>query len=134
VEETWISCGRPDSGSFFRIDHRLKSTMLHIVDAPSMVLSLDCRLVNARLLPAPCSTFITAAHIVNLHRFEEIINGREYRIEVSNVGSGKWRAQLARLPGGSVATMPFYGTTPKEAAGQLSQWLTLAHAHTRPRL
>jgi hypothetical protein len=71
---------------------------------------------------------------VNVHRFDEIINGREYRIEVSNVGSGKWRAQLARLPGGSVATMPFYGTTPKEAAGQLSQWLTLAHAHTRPRL
>lgn len=23
--------------------------------------------------------------------------------------------------------MPFYGATPEEAAGQLSQWLTLAH-------
>ena len=107
---------------------------LHIVDAPSMVLSLDCRPPNATLLPASLTTFIVAAPIVNVHRFEEIINGREYRIEVSNVGSGKWRAQLARLPGGSAATMPFYGTTPKEAAGQLSQWLTLAHAHTRPRL
>jgi hypothetical protein len=84
--------------------------------------------------PLPCSTFITAAHIVNMHRFEEIINGREYRIEVSNVASGKWRAQLARLPGGSAATMPFYGTTPKEAAGQLSRWLALAHGRTRPQL
>jgi hypothetical protein len=71
---------------------------------------------------------------VNVHRFEETINGREYRIEVSSVGSGKWRAQLARLPGGSAATMPFYGTTPKEAAVQLSQWLALAHGRSRPQL
>ena len=78
--------------------------------------------------------FITATPNVNVHRFEEIINGREYRIEVSNVGTGKWRAQLARLPGGSAATMPFYGTTPKEAAGQLSQWLSLAHGRSRPQL
>jgi len=85
-------------------------------------------------LPLLYSVLMTAAVIVNVHRFEEIINGRQYRIEVSNVGKGKWRAQLARLPGGSVATMPFYGTTPKEAAGQLSQWLTLAHSHTRRQL
>jgi hypothetical protein len=71
---------------------------------------------------------------VNVHRFEEIINGRQYRIEVSSVGLGKWRAQIARLPGGSAATMPFYGKTPKEAAGQLSQWLALAHKHSRPQL
>jgi hypothetical protein len=71
---------------------------------------------------------------VNLHRFQEVINGREYRIEVSPVGSGKWRAQLARLPGGSAATMPFYGSTPVEAAGQLSRWLALAHGSTRPQL
>ena len=71
---------------------------------------------------------------MNVHCFEEIINGREYRIEVTSVDSGKWRAQLARLPGGSAATMPFYGTTPKEAAGQLSQWLALAHGRPRPQL
>ena len=71
---------------------------------------------------------------MNVHRFEETINGREYRIEVSSVGTGKWRAQLARLPGGSAATMPFYGTTPKEAAGQLSQWLSLAHGRSRPQI
>ena len=71
---------------------------------------------------------------MNQHRFQEVINGREYRIEVSPVGSGKWRAQLARMPGGSAATMPFYGSTPKEAAGQLSRWLLLAHGNVRPQL
>lgn len=107
---------------------------MHIVDAPSMVLSLDCRLENARLAPASLLILHHIGPIVNVHRFEETINGREYRIEVSSVGTGKWRAQLARLPGGSAATMPFYGTTPKEAAGQLSQWLSLAHGRSRPQI
>jgi hypothetical protein len=61
-----------------------------------------------------------------VHRFEEVINGREYLIEVSSVGRGKWRAQIARIPGGSAALMPFYGRTPDEAAQHLSRWLTLA--------
>lgn len=68
------------------------------------------------------------------HRFDETINGRAYRIEVSNVGSNKWRAQIARVPGGSTATMPFYGSTPVEAAGQLSRWLALANGKGRPQL
>jgi hypothetical protein len=71
---------------------------------------------------------------LNVHRFAEVINGREYRIEVSNVGKDKWRAQIARVPGGSAATMPFYGSTPVEAAGQLSRWLTLAHGQIRRQL
>ena len=69
--------------------------------------------------------------IVNVHRFEEVINGREYKIEVSSVGADKWRAQITRLQGGSAALMPFYGRTPDEAAGHLSRWLSLAHG--RPR-
>lgn len=64
---------------------------------------------------------------MNVHRFEEIINGRSYHIEVSAVGQDKWRAQIARVPGGSRALMPFYGRTPDEAAQHLSRWLTLAH-------
>ena len=64
---------------------------------------------------------------VNVHRFAENINGRDYLIEVSSVGVDKWRAQIARVPGGSAALMPFYGKTPDEAAGQLSRWLALAH-------
>lgn len=64
---------------------------------------------------------------VTVHRYEETINGRDYLIEVSAVGADKWRAQIARVPGGSIALMPFYGSTPDEAARQLSDWLTRAH-------
>jgi hypothetical protein len=71
---------------------------------------------------------------VNLHRFEETINGRAYHIEVSSVGRDQWRAQIARVPGGSAATMPFYGKTPDEAAHQLSRWLLLAHGQTRSQI
>ena len=62
---------------------------------------------------------------VTVQRFEEIINGREYRIEVSAVGTDQFRAQIAHAPGGSRAMMPFYGKTPDEAVAHLSHWLTL---------
>ena len=65
---------------------------------------------------------------VTVQRFDETINGREYRIEVSAVGSNRFRAQIARAPGGSRAMMPFYGRTPNEAVEHLSQWLSLNHA------
>jgi hypothetical protein len=68
---------------------------------------------------------------VNVHRFEETINGRAYLIEVSSVGRDKWRAQIRRTPGGSGALMPFYGKTPDEAAGHLSRWLSIVNG--RPR-
>ena len=71
--------------------------------------------------------FYGGANDVNEHQFAENINGRDYLIEVSSVGVDKWRAQIARVPGGSAALMPFYGKTPDEAAGQLSRWLALAH-------
>jgi len=61
-----------------------------------------------------------------LHRFEETIGGRTYEIEVMPVSS-RWRAQLRRMAGMPTAMMPFYGATPEEAAGQLGQWLALAH-------
>ncbi len=70
---------------------------------------------------------------MSVHRFEEVINGREYLIEVSSVGFNKWRAQIARVPGGS-ALMPFYGKTPDEAAQHLSRWLSIANGQSRPRL
>ena len=66
-----------------------------------------------------------------MQRIEQTINGREYLIEVSSVGLDKWRAQIARVPGGSTATMPFYGKTPDEAAGHLTGWLEILHG--RPR-
>ena len=94
---------------FFRVLH---------VDASSRVLSLA----------HPSSGLHNAASAVTVLRFEEIINGREYRIEVSAVGTDKFRAQIARAPGGSRAMMPFYGRTPGEAVEHLSQWLSLNHA------
>lgn len=68
---------------------------------------------------------------MTVHRIKEIINGREYFIEVSNVGADKWRAQIRRTPGGCCAMMPFYGATPDEAAAQLSRWLALANGGLR---
>lgn len=64
-----------------------------------------------------------------VHRFEEIIGGRTYHIEVTPVGN-RWRAQMRRIPGMPTALMPFYGSTPAEAALQLSRWLTLANRRT----
>lgn len=61
-----------------------------------------------------------------IHRFEEIIGGRTYQIEVTPV-SNRWRAQIQRIPGMPTALMPFYGQTPDEAARHLSQWLMLAN-------
>ena len=69
---------------------------------------------------------------MNPLRYEETIAGRAYLIEVSNVGLDKWRAQIARRPGGSTALMPFYGSTPDEAAAHLSRWLSIIHGQPRP--
>lgn len=57
-----------------------------------------------------------------------------YQIEVTAV-SNRWRAQLRRTAGVPTAMMPFYGTSPDEAARQLAQWLSLAHGGrlTNPR-
>ena len=62
-----------------------------------------------------------------LHRFEESIGGRSYVIEVKSVAVNRWRAYIVRIPGVPTALMPFYGTTPADAARQLSNWLTKAY-------
>lgn len=67
-----------------------------------------------------------------VQRFDETIGGRLYHIEVSAVASNRWRAQIVRAPGVPTAMMPFYGTTPDAAAGQLSAWLALAHRTAAP--
>jgi hypothetical protein len=72
------------------------------------------------------NTFLRNTHNVIVHRFAETIGGRAYEIEVTPV-SDRWRAQLRRRPGMPTAMMPFYGTTPDEAARQLTEWLSLAH-------
>ena len=67
---------------------------------------------------------------MTVHRYEEQIAGRTYQIEVSPVSASRWRAQIARRPGMPTSMMPFYGTTPEEAAAQLSRWLALVYNGT----
>ena len=62
-------------------------------------------------------------------RFERIIAGRNYLIEVAQVDEKRWRANILKLPGVPAAMMPFYGATPDEAATNLSDWLIRAHQH-----
>jgi hypothetical protein len=81
--------------------------------------SLDHRPQERRI-----QSFVTAA----VHRFAESIAGRDYLIEVANVSQDRWRACIVRIPGVPTALMPFYGTTPADAAHQLCEWLTRAHA------
>jgi hypothetical protein len=67
---------------------------------------------------------------VNIRRYEEHIAGRTYFIEVRAVSETRWRAQIARLPGLPTSMMPFYGTTPEQAAHELSRWLALVYNGT----
>jgi len=69
---------------------------------------------------------------VNTLRFRETINGRLYVIEVQPVEPDRWRAQIARARGGPTALMPFYGTTPDDAARRLSDWLARAAGGAAP--
>ena len=62
-----------------------------------------------------------------VHRFEQSIAGRPYLIEVANVSQDRWRAYIVRIPGVPTALMPFYGRTPTEAAGLLTEWLSRAY-------
>ena len=81
----------------------------------------------------PLDAALECCLAVTVQRFDETINGREYKIEVSAVGK-KWRAQIARAPGGSRAMMPFYGATPDEAVQHLSSWLTLNCVRRPPQV
>jgi len=63
-----------------------------------------------------------------VHRFEESIGGHPYLIEVAAVSKDRWRAYIVQIPGVPTALMPFYGATPSDAAHQLCEWLTRAHA------
>jgi hypothetical protein len=64
------------------------------------------------------------------HRYEEHIAGRIYEIEVRPISQSRWRAQIACRPGMPTSLMPFYGTTPEEAAHQLRRWLALVYNGT----
>jgi hypothetical protein len=59
--------------------------------------------------------------------FQQDIHGREYRIEVSAVANGRWRAEVVTQYGGPTALMPFYGASPDAAREGLTTWLSRAH-------
>ena len=99
-----------------RASQEFSTAVLSALSSPA---SLDHRPQEHRI-----QCFVTAA----VHRFEESIAGRDYLIEVANVSKDRWRAYIVRIPGVPTALMPFYGTTPAEAAHQLCEWLTRAHA------
>lgn len=70
-----------------------------------------------------------------VRRFQELIAGHCYQIEVTAVSQDRWRADIVRIPGVPTALMPFYGHTPDEAAEHLREWLARAHdrAALKPR-
>lgn len=79
-------------------------------------------------IPFPKQSVYPAPNVIaSVHRFEEIIGGRSYLIEVKAVSPDRWRAYIVRIPGVPTALMPFYGRTPDEAAHLLSEWLTRAY-------
>jgi hypothetical protein len=59
--------------------------------------------------------------------FQQQINGRDYRIEVSPVHTGRWRAEVVTKYGGPTALMPFYGTSADAARDGLTTWLSSVH-------
>jgi hypothetical protein len=92
-------------------------------------LRLICNAAGVQFTPLS----ILQAHAANstvstaVHRFEELIGGHPYLIEVAAVENDRWRACIVRVPGGPIALMPFYGPTPDQAAKRLRQWLTRAY-------
>jgi hypothetical protein len=81
----------------------------------------------ARSLEYRRSPGIPDALTTTAQRFVQQINGRDYRIEVTQLGVHRWRAQVLNAYGGPTALMPFYDATPDEAVTRLSEWLSLAH-------
>ena len=100
-----------------------------IVDAPSSLSSLDRVIDAGKNARAPTAANVSAPTPLNnpVHRFEESIAGRPYLIEVARVSPDRWRAYIVRVPGVPTALMPFYGSTPAEAARLLTEWLSRAY-------
>jgi hypothetical protein len=84
---------------------------------------------GVQFTPLPILQAHAAVSTVSIaaHRFEELIGGHPYLIEVAAVADDRWRACIVRIPGGPIALMPFYGPTSDEAVRRLRQWLTRAH-------
>jgi hypothetical protein len=100
---------------------------------PSLVFGSSTGTMPASI-PTPDTLAPPPVGTVFSHRIHTIIAGREYTIEVARVADNRWRAQIVRLPGLPTALMPFYASTPDDAAAQLSEWLTRAYQHAATTL
>jgi hypothetical protein len=95
---------------------------------PSSSASLVYTVATRKITQPPAAFSVKKMMAASVHRFEELIAGRAYLIEVAAVATDRWRAYIVRVPGVPTALMPFYGRTPDEAAHLLSEWLARAHA------
>jgi hypothetical protein len=119
--------------NFFSAAAVPKIAAMHTVFALSRSASLDRGGPKRRIDRASTTTQFFATPVTSaVHRFEESIAGRPYLIEVAAVSKDRWRAYIVRIPGIPTALMPFYGSTPVEAARLLCEWLTRAHARASP--
>ena len=90
-------------------------------------LRLIARDVYVQFHLAQSLSFSADTVAADVHRFQESIEGHPYLIEVTPVSQDRWRAYIVRIPGVPTALMPFYGSTPADAAKQLCDWLARAH-------
>ncbi len=130
VQNLWINRAFPVDVStapcfFALMPEKVRST--GTMSAPSYGASLVSIRAKRRIALVSNSPSALITVTAAVHRFEESIGGRPYVIEVAAVEEDRWRAYIVRLPGVPTALMPFYGSTPVEAAHLLSQWLTRAH-------
>lgn len=58
-----------------------------------------------------------------VHKIEQLINGRLYHIELSQLQRQRWRAHVVTAQGTPTALMPFYDDTADAAAQRLAEWL-----------
>jgi hypothetical protein len=129
VEKLWTSGAFPVEGLTREIIfNRMiqQSGAFGTVHRPSRPASLVCGSAMRKITRNPQQKIVTNVNSA-VHRFEESIAGRAYLIEVAAVATDRWRACIVKVPGVPTALMPFYGSTPAEAAALLSAWLTRAH-------
>jgi hypothetical protein len=107
--------------------HRLSIAIFFLMFAEQIGRFAHLWCIFARAFACAAPIVARECRRVTIVRFQEQINGRQYTIEVSPVARNRWRAQIARRPGATTALMPFYGTTPDEAAKLLSGWLKAAN-------
>jgi hypothetical protein len=122
VHGLWTPC----QAKIFFDAIRHNSPRTHARGAASHRASLARIATLTKIVIAHARARLTPGQTVDAVRFNQTINGRPYVIEVSPVGRGRWRAQLARRPNRTTALMPFYGPTPDEAAKRLAVWLARA--------